>query len=75
MRVIAARDRRGLVIVAAFAIGLQVGDRRVRGSVSWSDEVAQAKAVCGQPDSPPDVQIFTGEILNFPVQVPCDRLR
>jgi hypothetical protein len=63
-------------ILAAALIGFHVGDRSIRGSVSWSDEVAQAHAVCGHPDSPPYVLVPTNQLFNsFPVQVPCDRLR
>ncbi|MGC1798847.1 MAG: hypothetical protein WA701_00535 [Solirubrobacterales bacterium] len=60
-------------ILAAALVGFHVGDRRIRGSISWSDEVAQAHAVCGQPDSPPDVVVPTDEV--FTIRVPCDRLR
>jgi hypothetical protein len=63
-------------ILAAALIGFHVGDRRIRGSVSWSDAVAQAQPVCGQRDSPPYVLVPTDLLFdNFPVQVPCDRLR
>jgi hypothetical protein len=63
-------------ILAAALIGFHVGDRSIRGSVSWSDEIAQAHAVCGHPDSPPYVLVPTNQLFNsFPVQVPCDRLR
>ena len=63
-------------ILVAAVVGFHVGDRRIRGSVSWSDGVAQAQAVCDQPDSPSEVQVSTGtRLINFPFQVPCDRLR
>jgi hypothetical protein len=63
-------------ILATALVGFHVGDRRIRGSVPWSDEVAQAHTVCGQPDSPPYVLVPTDRLFtDFPVQVPCDRLR
>ena len=63
-------------ILVAEVVGFHVGDRSIRGAVSWSDGVAQAQAVCDQPDSPSEVQVSTGTGLgDFPIQVPCDRLR
>ncbi len=62
-------------ILLCAAIGFGVGNPVIRGATSWSDQVAVARAECALSTAPDSVTISTAPVFDFPITVPCERLR